>query len=131
MNLLDYLLGRAGYAMVGWLLDHSGLVSTILAFYFAIYLAGRIQLQRIIQKSENMVVEAAVEMAKENKRVQASKIRRQLYPQWSERLKEWAWFIPHRLELLVVPVSLRSVEEKFSFSKEWVAEVLQKNGLIA
>jgi hypothetical protein len=127
--ILEWMLGTAGIAIVNWLLDNVAIVSVVLAGYLSVYFAGRLQMRHIVKRTETLVLEAAMEMTRKGKRINRSGLYKRLYPEWTESLRSWAWFIPHRLELLIVPVSVEAVLVKLPFSPEWIDKVLEKNQL--
>jgi len=115
--------------VLDFLLENQVLVSSVFLVWLIIYGAGRYQLKRIEQRTIQLVVELGRKYAAENPRITSKTIYRRAYSRWAESLTRWAWFVPHRLDLWPVPVNADTVSQKFSFSPEWVAEVLRRHGV--
>jgi hypothetical protein len=113
--------------VLDFLLEHQILVSSVFLVWLIVYGAGRYQLRRIRQRTIQLVVELGRKYVADNPRITSKTIYRRAYARWAESLPRWAWFVPHRLDLWPVPVNADTVSHKFSFSPEWVAEVLRRH----
>lgn len=123
------MLGSLGGPVLDFMLDNPALVTGLLAVWLGVFVAGRLQLRRIERKSVELVVEIGQELIAARPHVTASELYRRIYPQWSQSLRKWGWFVPHRLDLWPVPVRPETIQQKLPFSPQWVAEVLRQQGI--
>jgi hypothetical protein len=75
------------------------------------------------------VLDASREWLSKKPNITAAGLYKRIYPRWSEAVRDWGLFIPHRLEIWPVRVSPQSVRDKLSFSPQWIAALLAKHGL--
>jgi hypothetical protein len=123
------MLGSLGGPVLDFMLDNPALVTGLLAVWLGVFVAGRLQLRRIERKSVELVMEIGQELIAARPHVTASELHRRIYPQWSQSLRKWGWFVPHRLDLWPVPVRPETIQQKLPFSPQWVAEVLRQQGI--
>jgi len=122
-------LGPTFTPLYDFMLNHMGLVSLVLFFILAIYFAGVLQVRSIESKTMTMVLDASKKAIANKPHITSHGIYKQLFPQWEAKIKKWAWFVPHRLDLWPVPVSAANVQKKFNFSPEWISALLEQNGI--
>jgi hypothetical protein len=123
------MLGSLGRPVLDFILNNQPLVSAILALWLGVFVAGRWQLQRIERKSASLVVEMGRELVAEKPHITARGLYKRIYPRWSQSLREWAWFVPHRFDLWPVLVKPETVQQKLPFSPQWIADVLRQHGI--
>jgi len=122
------MLGNLGRPVLDFILDNPSFVTGVLAVWLGVFVAGRLQLRHIEQKSVELVVELGRELIAKKPHITASGLYKRIYPRWSQSLRKWGWFVPHRLDLWPVPVRPETVQQKFPFSPQWIAEVLRQHG---
>jgi hypothetical protein len=127
---LKSLLGGWGSAVLDFMLNQPSVVAALLLVWFGIFVAGRLQLRRIEQKSAQLVVTTARELLAAQPQLTLQGLYEQIYEPWRAMVSTWALFIPHRLDLWPVPVTAETVQQKRVFSPQWLAEVLHRHGLI-
>jgi hypothetical protein len=128
---LSFVRGMLGSLspVLDFMIDHPVIVSGILAVWMGVFVAGRLQLWRIERKSEELVVEMGRELIAKKPHITARGLYRRIYPRWSELLRQWGWFVPHRLELWPVPVRPETVQQRLPFSPQWIAQVLRRHDI--
>ncbi len=127
--MIRSMLGPAGGAVLDWLRSHPTVTNGILALFLIVYAMGRLQLRRIEQRTIQLVLEMSKEWLARKPNITASGLYKRIYPRWSEAVRHWGLFIPHRLELWPVPVRPETVQSKLPLSPQWIAEVLAKHGI--
>lgn len=105
------------------------LVTGILAVWLGVFVAARLQLWHIEWKTIELVVKMSPELVAEKPHITPRGLYKRIYPRWSQSLRKWGWFVPHRLDLWPVPVRPETVQQKLSFSPQWIAEVLRHRGI--
>jgi hypothetical protein len=90
---------------------------------------GRWQLYRIEQRTAQFVLEMSREWLARKPNITAGGLYKRIYPRWSESVRHWGLFIPHRLEIWPVPVRPETVQQKLSFSPQWITALLAKHGV--
>jgi hypothetical protein len=123
------MLGSLGGPVLDFMLDNPAPVTGLLAVWLGVFVAGRLQLRHIERKSVELVVEIGQELIAARPHITAKGLYRRIYPQWSQSLRKWGWFVPHRLDLWPVPVRPETIQQKLPFSPQWVAEVLRQQGI--
>lgn len=123
------MLGSLGRPVLDFMEGNPAVVTGILAVWLCVFVAGRLQLRRIKHKSVKLVMEMGRELIAGKPHITARGLYKRIYPHWCAALREWAWFVPHRLDLWPVPVKPETVQQKFSFSPEWIAAVLRQHGI--
>ncbi|MBC7251147.1 MAG: hypothetical protein H5T62_12780 [Anaerolineae bacterium] len=123
------MLGSLGRPVLDFMESNPAVVTGVLAVWLCVFVAGRLQLRRIKRKSVELVVEMGQELIAGKPHITARGLYKRIYPRWCAALQEWAWFVPHRLDLWPVPVKPETVQQKFPFSPEWIAEVLRRHGI--
>jgi len=123
------MLGSLGRPVLDFVINNPSLVTGILAVWLGLFVAGRLQLRRIEQKSAELVVEMGKELIASKPHITARGLYKRIYPRWCEAVRGWAWFVPHRLDLWPMPVRPETVQQKFPFSPQWIAEVLRQHGI--
>ena len=124
------MLGGLGRPVLDFMLDNPLVVAGVLAVWLSVFVAGRLQLRRIERESVALVVEIGQELVAQKPRITARGLYKRIYPHWCKALRQWAWFVPHRLDLWPVPVKPETVQQKLPFSPQWIAEVLRQNNVI-
>lgn len=127
--LLRMMLGSWGSRALDFIVGHPTLVTSVFAVWLGLFAAGRYQLWRIERKTTELVVEMSRDLIAQKPHITARGLYKRIYPRWTESLRRWAWFIPHRLDLWPVPVRPETVEQKFPFSAQWIAETLRQHGI--
>jgi hypothetical protein len=127
---LKSLLGDWGSTVLDFMLNQPSVVAALLLVWFGIFVAGRLQLRRIEQKSADLVVTMARDLLVIQPHLTVQDLYEQVYEPWRARVSQWALFIPHRLDLWPVPVTAETVQQKLAFSLDWLAEVLRRHGLV-
>jgi hypothetical protein len=123
------MLGSLGRPVLDFVLDRPPLVTGLLAAWLGVFVAGRLQLRHIERKSVELVAEMGQDLIAARPHITASGLYKRIYPRWSQSLRKWGWFIPHRLDLWPVPVRPETVQQKLPFSPQWVAGVLRQQGI--
>jgi hypothetical protein len=112
------------------MLSRPSVVAALLLVWFGIFVAGRLQLRRIEQKSAELVITMARELLAAQPQLTVQGLYEQVYESWRAAVSHWALFIPHRLDLWPVPVTAETVQQKLPFSPDWLVEVLRRHGLV-
>jgi hypothetical protein len=123
------MLGNLGGQVLDFMIAHPMLVTVTLTVWLGVFVAGRLQVRRIEQKSADLVVEMGRELIARKPHITARGLYKRIYPRWCAALRGWAWFVPHRLDLWPVLVKPETVQQKFLFSPQWIAEVLRRHGI--
>jgi hypothetical protein len=123
------MLGELGSPALDFMRHHPTVVAGILFVWLGLFAAGRWQLWRIQQESVKLVVTMAQDLNTVQPPLSAQELYERLYARWAELIGQWAWFVPHRLDLWPVPVTVKTVQQKFPFSPAWVAEVLHQQAI--
>ncbi|MEA3308374.1 MAG: hypothetical protein U9Q70_02520 [Chloroflexota bacterium] len=126
--LVRGLLGPLS-GLLDFILDNPTLISGILAVWLGIFVVGKLQLQNIERKTVEMVLEISPSLITAKPHITSRGIYKRIYPHWETSLRQWGWFIPHRLDLWPVPVTPETVRQKLPFSHKWIAETLAQNGV--
>lgn len=121
------LLGPSLAPLLDFLETHPALVAAFLFVLVGLYVAGRVQLNNISNKTKTYVLNKYQEVIQRRPKITAAGLYKLIYPEWAEEVKTWGWFIPHRLDLWPVPVNAENVKSKITFDAKWVADILQKN----
>ena len=103
MAYLRCMLGSFGRSALDFMLANPLFTSGILTVWLGVFVAGRLQLRHIERNSGELVVEMGRELIAKKPNITAAGLYRRIYPRWSEAVREWAWFVPHRLDLWPVP----------------------------
>lgn len=127
--MIRSMLGKSGAAVLDWLRSHPEVTTAIFALLLTVYAMGRLQLRRIEQHTTQLVLDMSREWLAKKPNITASGLYKRIYPRWSESVRHWGLFIPHRLEIWPVPVRPETVQDKLSFSPQWIAALLAKHGL--
>lgn len=129
LQFIRGMLGNLGRPLLDFILENPSIVTGVLAVWMAAFAAGRIQLQRIERKSEELVAEKAGKLVREKPHITSRGLYKRIYPEWSEAVRDWAWFVPHRLDLWPVPATPEAIQDKFHFSPEWISDVLRRHSI--
>lgn len=129
LAFIKSMLGDLGRPVLDFMLDNPSFVTIILAVWLGVFVAGRLQLRHIERKSVGLVVEMGRELIAKKPHITARGLYKRIYPRWCEAVREWGWFVPHRLDLWPVPVKPETVQQKFPFSPQWITEVLRQHGV--
>ena len=121
------MLGEWGDLALDFIQHNPTVVAAVLLVWMGLFAAGRWQLWRIRQESVKLVVAVAQELTATKPHLTSQELYERIYARWGERVGQWAWFVPHRLELWPVPATAQAVQQKFPFSPQWVAEVLRQH----
>ncbi len=117
-------------AILDWFSAHPGLITGILVVWLVLYVAGRIQLSRIRQRSAALVVAQSQHELAFDPSISLAVLRDRLLAQWQAEYAGWRfWFVPHKYEFWPVKATPRNVLVKMPFSPEWLHEVLTKAGV--
>ncbi|MCG2768690.1 MAG: hypothetical protein L6435_09965 [Anaerolineae bacterium] len=123
------MLGSLGRPVLDFMINNPSLVTGVLTVWLGVFVAGRLQLRHIERKSVELVLEMGRELIARKPHITARGLYKRIYPRWSEAVREWAWFVPHRLDLWPVPARPETVQQKLPFSAQWIAEVLHQYGI--
>jgi hypothetical protein len=129
LEFIRGMLGSLGRPVLDYMLDNPSVVTVVLTVWVGIFVAGRLQLRRIEQRSVELVVEMGRELIAREPHITARGLYKRIYPRWCEAVRGWAWFVPHRLDLWPVPVRPETVQQKLFFSPQWIADVLRRYGI--
>lgn len=91
----------------------------------AVWMSGRVQLARIERKTRELIASEAHRLREASPELDAEELLSRIYPLWCTQLPTWALFIPHRLELWPVPVSIERVKDRIGLSAQLVRDVLE------
>lgn len=127
MASLRGMLGKVGCAMLDAVLENPLVVTVALAVWMAVWIAGRAQLLNIRKRTVCLVMSVAREYAGEQRKIRLPEFYAVVYERWASSLKNWAWFIPHRLDLWPVPPTPESVRQRLGFSPDSVARLLREH----
>jgi hypothetical protein len=116
--------------ILDYILENPVIASIILSIYLGIYIAGIYQLRNIINKTTQMVVELSQEELKKKPNISSGGLYKRIYPVWEKEVINWAWFVPHRLELWPIPVTPDALKQKISFTPQWIADILKQNNIV-
>jgi len=129
VEFIKSMLGSLGRPVLDFMLDNPSFVTGVLVVWLGVFVAGRLQLRHIEQKSVELVVEMGQELITKKPHITARGLYKRIYPRWCEAVRGWGWFVPHRLDLWPVPVRPETVQQKLFFSPQWIAEVLRQHGI--
>lgn len=127
--MIRSMLGQSGAAVLDWLRGHPAVTTAAFAVLLSVYVLGRLQLHHIEQRTAQLVLEMSQEWLAKKPGITASGLYRRIYPRWSESVRQWGLFIPHRLEIWPVPVRPETVQRKLAFSPQWIEALLLKHGI--
>ncbi len=127
LEFIRSMLGNLGRPVLDFILNNPSLVTVILAVWLGVFVGGRLQLRHIERKSIELVLEMGRELIAKKPHITARGLYKRIYPRWCEAVREWAWFVPHRLDLWPVLVRPETVQQKLPFSPQWIAEVLRQH----
>ncbi len=122
------VLGPFAYVL-DFLLENPVITTTLLLVWLTIYLAGRVQLRQIEQKSRALVLQLSREYLAQQPHLSATGLYQHIYPHWSKAVPGWGRFVPHRLDLWPVPATPENVAQKIAFSPRWIAELLDAQNI--
>ena len=110
---------------------HPEILTAILTLWMALYVAGRIQLKLIEQRTVRLVVDRSRRLVAANPQISLADLRAYIVPVWLEEIVKWnILFIPHKFDFWPVPVTPKNVQVKLPLSPEWLTNVLKTNGII-
>ena len=110
---------------------HPEILTAILTLWMALYVAGRIQLKLIEQRTVRLVVDRSRRLVAANPQISLADLRAYIVPVWLEEIVKWnILFIPHTFDFWPVPVTPKNVQVKLPLSPEWLTNVLKTNGII-
>ena len=127
-EILYGLVGDWGEAAIKWMVANPAIVGGVLLVWMGLLAAGKLQVRRIKDRTQSMVLDAANQRRDEGKGVGAKQLHRRLYPDWSEMVRHSALFVPHRLEMWPVPATPENVEHHVDFTPEWIYRFLSARG---
>lgn len=113
--------------LLDFIFENPRIVNSILVAIVLIYIAGRVQLKIIQQKSESLVVELGREITRKKPHITKSGLFKKIYPQWSDAIRGWAIFVPSKYDFYPVLVKPEIVKQKMDFSPDWMASVLNRH----
>ncbi|HEY89886.1 MAG TPA: hypothetical protein G4N98_09195 [Thermoflexia bacterium] len=126
--LVRGLLGPLS-GLLDFILDNPILISGILAVWLGIFVAGKLQLQNIERKTVELVLGTSPSLIAAKPHITSRGLYKRIYPRWETSLRQWGWFIPHRMDLWPVPITPETVRQKLPFSYQWIAEILAQHGI--
>jgi hypothetical protein len=126
-GLLRGMLGPSLAPLLDWVLENQFVVAIILGVVLALYVAGRVQLSNIRKQTEDLVLELSEGFIKNKPHITSRGLFKKIYPVWSEKVKGWAKFIPHKHDLWPVPIKPETVAAKMGFDHQWIADALKAN----
>lgn len=121
------MLGAWGRAVIDWLQAHPATTAGVLALWLALFFTGKYQLQRLQQRTQELVLENTPILLKQEPGLSAQQLYDLLYPEWRLMLRKTAWFIPHRWELWPVPATPKRAAQRIDFTPEWLHQHLMAN----
>jgi len=102
----------------------------LLAIWAVVYYAGYLQLKRIEAKTKALVLRESSARLRKQPGTSAQEMYEAVYPLWAAEFKSWKyWYIPHRWDLWPVKPTEENVSDKLPFTTEWLAALLEKNGV--
>jgi hypothetical protein len=101
------------------------IVFSVLVLWYAVLWAGTMQFRRLKQKTVNMVLERAEQMAGAGRERLPERVYEAIYPEWCDMVRKSAWFIPSKSELRPIPATAENVKMRFGFSPKWVRDCLR------
>ena len=105
-------------------------LTILLAIWAAVYYLGYLQLKRIEAKTKALVLLECSNRLKTHPGASAQELYEAVYPLWAAEFKTWKyWYIPHRLDLWPVRPTEKNVNAKLALTTEWLASLLEKNGI--
>jgi hypothetical protein len=116
--------------ILDFIIEKPLIVAAIMAVYLGIYMAGYFQLRNIKNKTTLMVIEMSQQELKKKPNITSGGLYKRIYPAWEKEIKSWGWFIPHRLDLWPVLVTPENLQQKMSFTPQWIANLLKKNNIL-
>lgn len=130
LGLLRTLLGPFA-VILDWAEANPGLTGLVIFVWTAVWMSGRVQLARIERKTKELIASEADRLRELSPQLDAEELLSRVYPIWCTQLPTWALFIPHRLELWPVPVSIERVKDRIGFSLQLVRDVLEEVSVVA
>lgn len=115
--------------VLDFLLQNPVFTTALLLVWLMIYMAGRVQLRQIEQKTQELVLQLSREYLAQQPHLSATDLYQQIYPHWSQAVPGWGRFVPHRLDLWPVPATPENVAQKIAFSPRWIAELLKAQNI--
>jgi len=114
-------------AILDWFSAHPGIITAVLVVWFALYIAGRIQLSRIRQRTAALVVEQSRHELAFDPSISLAALREKLLARWQAEFAGWRYlFVPHKYEFWPVKATPGNVLVKMPFTPEWLHELLTK-----
>lgn len=123
------MLGDLWRPVLDFMLANPSIVTGFLALWLAVFAAGRVQVRRVARKTEALVVKRGEDLVRDKPHITSRGLYKRIYPEWSRKVRGWAWFVPHRLDLWPVPVTPETVQNKFPFSPEWISGILRRHNI--
>jgi hypothetical protein len=110
---------------------HPEFLTAILALWMLFYAAGLIQLKLIERRTARLVIDRSLRLVAANPQISLADLRANILPAWLDEINKWNFlFIPHKFDFWPVPVTPKNVQVKLPLSPEWLAKVLNTNGII-
>lgn len=128
-ELLYTLIGSWGRAVIQWALANPVTVGLACGAWLLVLGAGKLQLKRIKDRTENLMLASARSALETDPRLSIDKLYERLYPAWVEMVRKTAFFIPHRWEIWPMPATPKHVAGRLDFTPEWLGQHLLANGI--
>ncbi len=129
MSWLRSMLGPLA-AVIDFFSAHPEIITIVLAIWMIFYIAGRIQLSRIRQKTVALVVEQGRRELALDPSISLVALREKLLARWQAEFAGWRYlFVPHKYEFWPVKASPKNVLVKMPFSPQWLHDELGRAGL--
>ncbi len=129
MAWIRSMLGPFGVIM-DFFAAHPEILTAILAVWMLLYVAGRIQLKLIEQRTAQLVIERTRRLIAADPAISFAALREKILPEWQEACQGWNYkFVPHKFEFWPVPATPKNVLVKLPLGPEWFATVLKTNGI--
>lgn len=129
-----YELFRAMLGPIGGFLDWAKVnpvpVAIPLFLWATLWYIAKLQLKRIETHTTQLVLDMGREAIAASSNISVQTLYQRIYPVWAAALPNWAWFMPHRLELWPVRVSPERVQQSLDFSPQWIADVLANHDIV-
>lgn len=97
----------------------------LIGWYF-IFLAGTFQFKAIKRNTGRIIMEYIASRAPALKEPLPEQVHRETYQQWSAMVRQKAWFVLDKRELIPIPATIKNVEARLGYSPVWVANFLAK-----
>ena len=124
-------LGPWSRMVIPWLADHSTWFALVFVVWGVLFWSGKVQLQRNEAYLQKATLDIARDWQHQSLEIEPNRLFETVYQNWTSQIHQLAWFIPNRLEIWVIPATVKNVQARTGFSPEWVKKVLVQHHFLS